>query len=85
MAIFRPFFQAPDPRGRLPGMRRGTVSWFNDSKGLGSIKAEGGPEVHVHYSAIRDDEIRTLAQGDVVRFELRETVHGLQAANVVRN
>jgi cold shock protein len=66
-------------------MHTGTVSWFNDSKGLGAIQAEGGLEVYVHFSAIREDGIRTLAQGDEVRFEIRETVHGLQAANVVRN
>jgi cold shock protein len=71
--------------GDLPGMHTGTVSWFNDSKGFGAIKAEDGPEVFVHYSAIRDDGVRTLAQGEVVRFEIRETVHGPQAANVVRN
>jgi cold shock protein len=66
-------------------MHTGTVSWFSDSKGFGCIMDEGGVEVHVHFSAIREDEIRTLAQGDVVRFEIRETVHGPQAANVVRN
>jgi cold shock protein len=66
-------------------MHTGTVSWFDDSKGFGSIKAEGGTEVFVHFSAIRGDGIRTLAQGDVVRFEIREAIHGLHAANVVRN
>lgn len=66
-------------------MHIGTVSWFSDSKGIGSIRADGGPEVYVHFSAIREDGIRTLAVGDVVRFEIRETVHGPQAANVVRN
>jgi len=66
-------------------MTMGTVQWFSDSKGLGSILAEGGAEVHVHYSAIREDGLRTLAQGEEVRFEIRETETGLQAANVVRN
>jgi cold shock protein len=66
-------------------MFTGTVSWFSDSKGYGSIKAEGGPEVYVHFSAIRGDGIRTLAKGDMVRFEIRETAHGPQASNVVRN
>ena len=66
-------------------MALGTVQWFNDSKGLGSIRAEGGAEVKVHYSAIRGDGLRTLSEGEEVRFEIRETEMGLQAANVVRN
>ena len=66
-------------------MTLGTVEWFSDSKGLGSIRAEGGAEVHVHYSAIRGDGLRTLARGEEVRFDIRETESGLQAANVVRN
>jgi cold shock protein len=66
-------------------MFTGTVSWFSDSKGFGSIKAEGGAEVYVHFSAIREDGIRTLAKGDLVRFEIRETAYGPQASNVVRN
>ncbi|MFH1764593.1 MAG: cold shock domain-containing protein [Gemmatimonadota bacterium] len=66
-------------------MTLGTVQWFNGSKGFGSIRAENGTEVHVHFSAIRGDGLRTLAQGDAVRFEIRETEMGLQAANVVRN
>ena len=66
-------------------MPLGTVEWFNDSKGLGSIRAESGDEVQVHYSAIREDGLRTLARGEEVRFEIRQTETGLQAANVVRN
>ena len=66
-------------------MALGTVQWFNDSKGFGTIRAENGAEVSVHFSAIRGDGLRRLSQGDEVRFEIRETEMGLQAANVVRN
>ena len=66
-------------------MTQGTVEWFSDSKGFGAIRAENGIEVPVHFSAIRDDGLRTLAQGDEVRFEIRETETGLHAANVIRN
>jgi len=66
-------------------MVQGTVQWFNNSKGLGSIRTESGSEVQVHYSAIQGDGLRKLVQGDEVRFEIRETRHGLEAANVVRN
>lgn len=66
-------------------MSHGTVAWFDDSKGIGSIRAENGGEVFVHFSAIREDGFRTLAQGEAVRFEIRVTEKGPEAANVVRN
>ena len=66
-------------------MTLGTVKWFNESKGVGFIRAESGKEVYVHFSAIRGDGLRTLAQGEEVEFEIRETEKGLQAANVFRH
>jgi len=66
-------------------MTVGTVKWFNDSKGIGFIRAESGKEVFVHFSEIRCDGFRTLAQGDEVEFDLRETELGPQAANVNRH
>jgi CspA family cold shock protein len=63
---------------------RGTVKWFNDSKGYGFIEQSGGDDVFVHFSAITGDGFRTLAEGQEVEFELRETEKGLQAANVNR-
>jgi CspA family cold shock protein len=66
-------------------MAVGTIKWFNDAKGVGSIRAETGAEVSVHFSAIQGDRLRPLAEGDEVEFEIRETEVGLQAANVVRH
>jgi len=66
-------------------MTLGTVMWFNESKGCGAILAEGGREIFVHYSAIREEGFRTLAEGEEVEFDIRETDTGLQAANVMRH
>lgn len=63
---------------------KGTVKWFNDSKGYGFIKPSEGDEVFVHFSAIVGNGFRTLAEGDEVEFELHESDRGPQAANVVR-
>ena len=63
---------------------RGTVKWFNASKGYGFIQREKGGDVFVHYSAIQADGYRSLNQGDVVEFEVQDGPKGLQAANVTR-
>jgi CspA family cold shock protein len=63
---------------------KGTVKWFNDSKGYGFIEQQGGDDVFVHFSAIVGEGFRTLSEGDQVEFEIRQTEKGLQASNVIR-
>jgi len=62
---------------------KGTVKWFNDSKGYGFIKPSEGDEVFVHFTAIVGSGFRTLAEGDQVEFEVQDSDRGPQAANVV--
>jgi CspA family cold shock protein len=62
----------------------GTVKWFNNAKGWGFIRQETGPDVFVHYSQITGDGFRTLREGEVVQFELREGPKGPLAEKVVR-
>jgi len=63
---------------------KGTVKWFNDSKGYGFIQQPEGEDVFVHFSAIEAEGFRTLAEGEEVEFEVRDSDKGLQAANVIR-
>jgi CspA family cold shock protein len=65
-------------------MARGKVKWFNDSKGYGFIEQTDGDDVFVHFSAITMEGFKTLAEGEEVDFELKETDKGLQAVNVQR-
>ncbi len=65
-------------------MSRGTVKWFNDSKGYGFITQTEGDDVFVHFSAIEGEGFRTLSEGQEVEFELREPEKELQAAVVIR-
>lgn len=66
-------------------MAEGTVKWFDDSKGFGFISQEGGKDVFVHYTAVKGEGFRSLAEGDRVSFEVVEGPKGPQAANVVKN
>jgi CspA family cold shock protein len=64
-------------------MVRGTVKWFNDSKGYGFISLEDGSgDVFVHHSAIQGEGFKTLSEGELVEFEVTKGPKGLQAANV---
>lgn len=61
----------------------GTVKWFNDAKGYGFIQQENGPDVFAHFSAIKGDGFRTLAEGQKVEFTVTEGKKGPQAENIV--
>jgi len=60
-------------------MNKGTVKFFNDSKGFGFITEEGTEKEHfVHISGLVDE----IREGDNVEFELTEGKKGLNAVNV---
>ena len=63
---------------------KGTVKWFNDSKGYGFIEQAEGNDLFVHFSAILSEGFRTLQEGEEVEFELGESDVGSQAYNVLR-
>ena len=63
-------------------MAKGTVKWFNATKGYGFISTEDGDDVFVHYSAIETDGFKTLDEGQQVQFEIVDGDKGPQATNV---
>ena len=62
----------------------GTVKWFNDAKGFGFIQREESEDIFVHFRSIRGDGYKSLAQGQVVEFQLVQGPKGLQADDVVK-
>ena len=60
-------------------MSKGTVKFFNDTKGFGFITEGGVEKDHfVHISGLIDE----IREGDEVTFELKEGNKGLNAVDV---
>ncbi len=63
-------------------MREGIVKWYSDKKGYGFIEVENDDDVFMHSSSIIDHGYFGLTKFDKVTFEIKNTRHGVQAANV---
>ena len=63
-------------------MQQGTVKWFNETKGFGFIRVEGGKDVFVHHTDIQADGFRTLTEGQRVEFEVADGPKGPKATSV---
>lgn len=61
---------------------KGTVKWFNESKGFGFISQESGPDVFAHFSAIKAEGFKTLQEGQSVEFTIAQGPKGPQAENI---
>ena len=60
-------------------MSKGTVKFFNESKGFGFIKGENSEkEYFVHSTGLHD----TIKENDEVTFDLETGKKGLNAVNV---
>jgi CspA family cold shock protein len=63
-------------------MQKGTIKFFNESKGFGFITpADGGNDVFVHVTGLRDN----VSENDKVTYEVENGRKGLTAVNVSRD
>lgn len=79
--IFEPLL---DVYKETDALAEGIVKWFRDHKGYGFIRQDDGRDIFVHYSSINIIGFKTLADGDRVSFEVKETEGGPQAKNVIK-
>lgn len=67
-------------------MASGKVKWFDNKKGFGFIVNDPtGEDVFVHHTAILGDGFKTLNEGEVVDYEITQSMKGLKAQNVQRH
>jgi CspA family cold shock protein len=66
-------------------MPKGTVKWFNTTKGYGFIApADGGKDIFVHVSAVEQAGMTGLADNQQVEFDLIEGRDGRKMAGNLR-
>ena len=65
-------------------MANGTVKWFNEQKGFGFITEDGGKDVFVHFSSIKQEGFKSLEEGQRVTFDITQGPKGPQASNVTK-
>jgi cold shock protein len=67
-------------RNKEAAMAKGTVKWFNPTKGYGFIQpVGGGKDVFVHISAVERAGLSTLNEGQTVEYEV-ESNRGKESA-----
>jgi cold shock protein len=68
---------------KVQTMATGTVKWFNDAKGYGFITPDaGGEDLFAHFSEVRVDGFKTLAEGQKVTYDEKMGQKGKQAGNI---
>ena len=74
----------------MPGLKwttptnkaRFQVKWFNVKKGWGFIIGENGEDIFVHQSGVNKAGFRSLDDGEMVEYEIRNTDKGPEACKI---
>ena len=83
MTRFRVGFR-PDIQNKEIEMAKGTVKWFNDSKGFGFITpSDGSKDLFAHFSEIQGGAgFKSLQEGQQVEFEPTQGAKGPAASKI---
>ena len=64
--------------GKNKTMKKGTVKFFNTTKGFGFIKGDDGQEVFVHVTGLKEE----IQENDIVSYDTEVGNRGVNAVNV---
>ena len=64
--------------GKNKKMKKGTVKFFNTTKGVGFIKGDDGQEVFVHVTGLKEE----IQENDIVSYDTEVGNRGVNAVNV---
>ena len=69
----------------MSSKQKGTVKWFNDTKGFGFIsRSDGGKDLFVHHTNIVGEGYKSLAEGQEVEFTIDQGPKGEFATEVTK-
>jgi CspA family cold shock protein len=64
-------------------MAKGTVKWFNTTKGYGFIRPDDSDkDAFVHISEVERSGMGALTEGQRVTFQVKQEARGLKAINL---
>ena len=64
-------------------MQEGKVKWSDPERGFGFIRPDnGGKDVFLHISDLRDSGYLDVEKGDLVEFEIKQGNKGERAVNI---
>lgn len=75
-------FESGSSRSLAQASARGTIKWFNSTKGYGFITLENGGDAFCHASALAAVGAQNVPQGATVVCDLQESPRGLQVVTV---
>jgi len=62
----------------------GKVKWFDKLRGYGFVTTEGGEDIFLHITALKDVGILSIDPGAALEFNIRQTQKGKQVADIRR-
>ena len=79
----RQYSSRDDSESEEEDRQKGTVKWFNATKGFGFVICEDGKEIFVHFRALKHGGRRSLKDGSRISFVVTHGDRGPQASEVI--
>lgn len=58
-------------------MPTGKIKWFSPKIGAGFIRSDEGENVFFHFSALQNNDLKTIQRGQCVSFDIEKNLKGI--------